>query len=80
MTPFNGEVYLYRADICVHYVVETQFLGWKTFAKDGVIVRGVPGDHLSMLLSPNVQQLASVLQNDLNECTKKTETHVLASL
>jgi amino acid adenylation domain-containing protein len=68
MESFDGEVYIYKAKICVHYVDDRDFLGWKNYAKSGVIVRDVPGDHLSMLLSPQVEEFASILQRDLDEC------------
>jgi amino acid adenylation domain-containing protein len=67
MEPFEGKVYLYKANICVHYVYDTDFLGWKKYARGGVILRNVPGDHLSMLLSPNVEVFASLLSNTLND-------------
>jgi len=66
MEPFDGKVYLYKADICVHYVYDTEFLGWKKYARGGVVLHKVPGDHLSMLLSPNVEVFASLLSNSLN--------------
>lgn len=68
MEPFDDKVYLYRADICVHYVNDPEFLGWKKFAKKGVELYHIPGDHLSMLQPPNVKEFASVLQKSINEC------------
>ena len=66
MAPFDNKVYLFKAKICVHYVDDTQFLGWKKYAKKGVEVLDVPGDHLSMFDLPNVQKLALVLQQTLD--------------
>jgi thioesterase domain-containing protein/acyl carrier protein len=66
MEPFNNQVYLFKAKICVHYVHDGVFLGWKRFAKEGVELFEVPGDHLSMLLPPNVEQFASMLENTLD--------------
>lgn len=68
METFDDKVYLYRADICVHYVNDPEFLGWKKFAKKGVVLYHVPGDHLSMLLPPNVKEFASILQKSIDEC------------
>jgi amino acid adenylation domain-containing protein len=68
MVPFDDKVYLYRADICVHYVNDPAYLGWKKFAKKGVELFHVPGDHLSMLLPPNVKEFASILQKSMDEC------------
>ncbi|TWJ00647.1 amino acid adenylation domain-containing protein [Mucilaginibacter frigoritolerans] len=71
MEPFNNRVYLFKAKICVHYVDDLEFLGWKRYAKDGVQLYEVPGDHLSMLLPPNVEQFASILEAVLDNA----ETH-----
>ncbi len=68
MVPFDDKVYLYRADICVHYVNDPEFLGWKKFAKKGVELYHIPGDHLSMLLPPNVKEFASILQKSMDDC------------
>lgn len=68
MEPFDAKVYLYKAKICVHYVDDAEFLGWKKYAKKGVELHEVPGDHRSMLLPPNVKEFASILQKSLDQC------------
>ena len=67
MGPFNNKVYLFKAKICVHYVNDAAFLGWKIYAKKGVELFEVPGDHLSMLLAPHVEQFADVLEKTLDK-------------
>jgi len=67
MEPFNGKVYLYKARICVHYVYDTEFLGWKKYALGGVVLYDVPGDHLTMIMPPNVEVFASILSASLDE-------------
>lgn len=67
MEPFNNKVYLFKAKICVHYVDDAVYLGWKHFAKEGVELYEVPGDHLSMLVSPNVEYLAQILEKTLDQ-------------
>jgi len=47
-------------------VDDTEFLGWKKYAKKGVEICEVAGDHLSMLLHPNVDDFAVKLQNGIN--------------
>lgn len=64
--PFNDKIHLFRAERCVHYVDDTEFLGWKRFAKQGVVRYDVPGDHLSILNSPNAERFASVLQDSID--------------
>jgi thioesterase domain-containing protein len=81
MEPFDGKVYLYKANICVHYVYDSEFLGWKKYACGGVILRNVPGDHLSMLLPPNVEVFASVLSSSLdNNREENTEKCALGEI
>jgi len=67
MEPFNNKVYLFKAKICVHYVNDTAFLGWKNYAKKDVELFEVPGDHLSMLLTPHVEQFALILEKTLDK-------------
>lgn len=67
MEPFDGSVYLFKAKICVHYVYDKEFLGWKKYALKGVELFDVPGDHLTMILPPNVEVFAEILGNCLDE-------------
>lgn len=66
LLPFDQKVYLFKAETCVHYVNDTEFLGWGKYARAGVEVLEVPGDHLSMLKAPNVEKLAAILEKTLN--------------
>lgn len=65
--PFDDKVYLYKAKTCTHYVDDREFLGWAKYAKKGVNVCEVSGDHLSMLLHPNVEDFALKLQQGVNK-------------
>ena len=67
MMPFNEKIYLFRANISVHYADDMKFFVWKKFAKKGVEVIEIPGDHRSMLEYPHVKKLAASLQKALNE-------------
>ena len=51
----------------MHYVYDNEYLGWGKYALGGVEVLDVPGDHLSMLLPPNVEAFASILSKNLDE-------------
>lgn len=66
MSPFNNKVYLFKAKICVHYVDDKELLGWKKYAKN-VELFEVPGDHLSMLVQPHVEQFVAVLEKTLDK-------------
>lgn len=65
--PFDDKVYLYKAKICNHYVDDAEFYGWTQYAKKGVEICEVSGDHLSMLLTPNVEEFAVKLQQGINK-------------
>jgi len=74
MEPFNGKVYLFKAKICVHYVYDTEFLGWKKYALGGVELYDVPGDHLTMIRPPHVEVFASILSDSLDNKEDSLET------
>jgi amino acid adenylation domain-containing protein len=67
MEPFDDKIYLFKAKINVHHVYDKEFLGWKKYAKKGVEKYMVPGNHLSIMLKPNVKELAAALQKKLDE-------------
>ncbi|MFI5158591.1 MAG: amino acid adenylation domain-containing protein [Sphingobacteriales bacterium] len=67
--PFDDKVYLFKAKICTHYVDDKEFLGWKKYAKNGIDICEVSGDHLSMLLHPNVEDFAVKLQQGIDRLT-----------
>jgi amino acid adenylation domain-containing protein len=66
MQPVAAEVYLYKANINVHYNDDKDYLGWRKYAEKGVRLLDVPGDHLDMLKPPHVAKLGSVLQKALD--------------
>lgn len=65
--PFDDKVYLFKAKTCTHYVDDSEYLGWTKYAKKGVDIYEVSGDHLSMLLHPNVEDFAVKLQQGINK-------------
>lgn len=68
MQPFDGTIDLFKAKNRVYFVDDAKFLGWKKFALKGVRVHEVPGDHKTMLLSPNDKEFARALQSALDNC------------
>ena len=67
MRPYDGPIHLFRAKEQRFYLDDFEFLGWKPFAKKGVIIREVPGDHRTILYPENGEALAKILQNCLDE-------------
>jgi amino acid adenylation domain-containing protein len=68
LQPFDGTIDLFKAKTRVYFVEDPKFLGWKKIALKGVRVHEVPGDHKTMLLSPNDKEFARTLQNALDNC------------
>ena len=66
LTPLDMEVHLFKAKICVHFVDDTAYLNWRKYALKGVKTYTVGGDHLGMMVSPNVNELGAILQKVLD--------------
>jgi len=67
MRPYDGTIHLFRAKEQRFYLDDFEFLGWKPFAKEGIVIHEVPGDHRTILYPENGEQLARILQNCLDE-------------
>ncbi|MDF4201851.1 amino acid adenylation domain-containing protein [Maribacter sp. SA7] len=63
LKPLSIKVDLFRIEDVIDYTHDSVHLGWKSFAKDGIDLHYVPGDHLSMFSPPNDKVLATTLQN-----------------
>jgi thioesterase domain-containing protein/acyl carrier protein len=66
--PFGGKVTLFRAGLRSEGEPGSHDMGWARLARGGVEIRDVPGDHVNMLLRPQVGLLAE----QLRECIDKT--------
>lgn len=66
MKPADVKINLLRVTKRIYYLDDSVYLGWQNFAKKGVIVHLVPGDHKSILYPPNDQNFARVLQSALD--------------
>lgn len=66
--PFNNTVYLFKASSRINFVGDAKYFGWGKYAKKGVKVFEVPGDHVTMLQPPHVSEFGKVLQDALNNC------------
>lgn len=67
LKPFDGTIDLFKAKKRVYFVDDFNFLGWKKYALKGVKIYEVPGDHKTMLESPNDRTFAKLLQTCLNQ-------------
>ena len=66
MKPTELTIELFVSQIKVYYQDDPKFLGWQPFAKKGIKIHKIPGDHDDMILPPNDKEFARVLQNRLN--------------
>lgn len=72
ITPYDGTIDVFRSKKQTYYMPDFKYLGWKPFAREGVTVHEVPGDHLEMFVSPNVEEFAKVLQACLDKATSES--------
>jgi len=72
ITPFDGKIHLFRAKVRRFWIEDFEFLGWKPFARKGVVVHEVPGDHLHLFDMPNGKEFANILQRVLNKVFNDT--------
>ena len=63
---YDGVIDLFKAQIRPYFVEDAKYLGWKKYARRGVRVHDVPGDHKQMLLPPNDRLFARALQAALD--------------
>ncbi|RYF93765.1 MAG: non-ribosomal peptide synthetase, partial [Chitinophagaceae bacterium] len=68
---FDGLVELFRAQKRTYYQDDQVYLGWKPFAKKGVRVHEIPGEHNKIFLPPNVNELARKLQLCLDNSVRE---------
>jgi amino acid adenylation domain-containing protein len=72
---YAGRITLIRAADQPHEIPSEPDMGWGRYAAGGVEVRGVPGDHLSMLQEPHVGRLAEEIQVCLAAYRSRSEYH-----
>ena len=65
--PYEGNLLFCRAEIRLPGEVDRPETFWFALAQGGVEVFDVPGDHESMLQTPNVERLAEILARKLEE-------------
>ncbi len=67
LSPYDGKIHLFRAKDQRFYVQDFEYLGWKPFAKKGIELHEVPGDHLNLFNPPHGKAFAEILQACLNQ-------------
>ena len=66
LEPAPLAIELFRARTRTFYMSDFEHLGWKPFARQGIVIHEMAGDHNFMFAPPNDQQFAAVLQARLD--------------
>ena len=69
LKPSDIKVTVFRVEKRLYFLHDRITLGWKKFAKKGVSVIVVPGDHRTFLYKPNDKMFASILQKAIDHST-----------
>ncbi|RCW92497.1 non-ribosomal peptide synthetase [Winogradskyella arenosi] len=67
MEPQDISVDLFKAEDNVFFAHDFKYLGWRKFAQQGVQRHMIPGNHLDMFDTPNVEVYAKRLQEVLDQ-------------
>jgi amino acid adenylation domain-containing protein len=67
MEPLDIHVDVFKTKKRVYFLDDSVYLGWKAYAKKGVDVHEIPGDHKTFLFDPYDKEFAAVLQSVLNK-------------
>ncbi|MBO0935565.1 amino acid adenylation domain-containing protein [Fibrella sp. HMF5335] len=62
LLPADLEVHLFRATVQTFFMEDYDFYGWRDFARKGVHVHNVPGEHSYIFAPPNDKVFADKLQ------------------
>jgi len=73
MTPYDGVIDLFKVKTRLYFLDDLEFLGWKPYARHGVVVHDIAGDHKTFLFSPFDKEFGKVLQGVMDERTKSKE-------
>jgi len=62
LKPLDVKVHLFRVKERTYYVDDQTYLGWLTYAKKGVAVYDVRGDHKTFILPPHNEHLIKMIE------------------
>lgn len=68
LTEQEIELHLFKAEKSTFFVLDKIAYGWKKYAKKGVKVHQIPGDHTHIFAPPNDKLFAEKLDEQLNRC------------
>lgn len=68
--PLNIQVDLFRTKKRIYFLDDLEYLGWDKFAKKGVRIHEIDGDHKTFILPPYDKIFASVFQDCLDNLSE----------
>jgi amino acid adenylation domain-containing protein len=71
LQPSDLQVELFKAEHQTFYIEEPETYNWKKYARKGVMLHEIPGEHSSIFAPPNDKGFAEILQNCLDKNFKK---------
>ena len=74
LTPYDGDIYVFRAEKRSFYIDDFVNLGWLPYARS-VKVCDIDGEHMIIFDSPQNKKFARTLQSILDECNKNYTYH-----
>lgn len=73
ITPYKGDLYLFKAKEQRFFIEEKDFFGWQPYINGEIYIHEVPGDHLNLFSPPNGEVFAKILQQLLNDIFLRKE-------
>ena len=73
MTAYDGSIDLFKVKTRLYFLDDLEFLGWKPFARQGVDVHEISGDHKTFLMPPHARDFGRILQATLDERTASAD-------
>jgi len=62
---YQGKLVLFNATDHIYFIQDSEYMGWRNLASEGIDVYKVPGDHVTMFKEPNCRILAQKLEKAL---------------
>ncbi|MEO5910057.1 MAG: amino acid adenylation domain-containing protein [Pelobium sp.] len=67
LEPIDQPIFLFKVKKRLYYLDDPKFLGWKPFAKNGLNIYDLPGDHKTFILDPFNKRFVKILQKALKD-------------
>ncbi|BAV05297.1 amino acid adenylation domain-containing protein [Filimonas lacunae] len=62
LAPYHKAIHLFKVKKKLYYLDDPMYMGWKPFAKGGLFIHDLPGDHKTFIEHPNEVKFVAVLE------------------